>query len=157
MCVYIYVHKYSYIYLHISQNYVLTHALSLMHSLFALNFSVCLPLTLFHGFSRNPHPACGVGSKCNTLQHAHTISLSCLSLSLPPSLSLSLSLSFTDLHTHTHTHAHTRHARGRMGAGAVQGGRHAADYVRPRQRRQLPVHCSPKGACRCRRGRGGRG
>ena len=55
----------------------------------------------------NPHPACGVGSNCNTLQHAHTISLSFLALSLPPSLSLSLSLSFTDLHTRTRTHART--------------------------------------------------
>ena len=46
--------------------------------------------------ARNPHPVCGVGANCNTLQHAHTISLSFLCLSLPPSLSLSLSLSFTD-------------------------------------------------------------
>ena len=50
MYVYIYIHKYSYIYLHISQNYLLTYALSLVHSLFPLNVSVCLPLTLFHGF-----------------------------------------------------------------------------------------------------------
>ena len=48
MYVYIYIHKHSYIYLHISHNYVLTYALSLVHSLFALNVSVCLPLTLFH-------------------------------------------------------------------------------------------------------------
>ena len=50
----------------------------------------------------NPHPACGVGSNCNTLQHAHTISLSFLSLSL----------SFTDLHTHTHTHTHAHDTHG---------------------------------------------
>ena len=40
-----------YIYLHISQNHLLTYALSLVHSLFPLNFSVCLPFTLCQGFS----------------------------------------------------------------------------------------------------------
>ena len=48
---YVYIHKHSYVYLHISQNYVLTYALSLVHSLFPLNFSVCLLITLFYSFS----------------------------------------------------------------------------------------------------------
>jgi len=43
----------------------------------------------------NQRPACGVGSNCNTLQHAHTISLSFLSLSPPP---LSLAFPFPLIH-----------------------------------------------------------
>ena len=44
-----------------------------------------------------------------------------------------------------------------MGAGAVQGGRHAAAHVRHQVRRQLPLCCSPTGAYRCRRGGAGGG
>ena len=52
ICTYEYVYICTYTYKKNLQHVrCLTYALSPLHSLFPLNFSVCLPLTLFHGFS----------------------------------------------------------------------------------------------------------